>query len=79
MERKIDFGYVMEVLNNNGIDQDYLNDNDNYIEAGTEEWMDVLGDIIGKNAYEVDEIEDEDHELVMEFIKVMEENGIELF
>jgi hypothetical protein len=79
MERKIDFGYVMEVLNNNGIDQDYLNDNDNYIEAGTEEWMDVLGDLIGKNPYEVDEIEDEDHELVMEFIKVMEDNGIELF
>jgi hypothetical protein len=79
MEKKIDFGYVMEVLNNNGIDQDYLNDNDNYIEAGTEEWMDVLGDLIGKNLYEVDEIEDEDHKLVMEFIKVMEDNGIELF
>jgi hypothetical protein len=76
---KVDFNYVMKVLNDNGVDQDYLNDNDNYVELGTEEWLGVISDIIEKDAYEIEEMEDDDHNKVMEFIEVMKENGIEVF
>lgn len=76
---KVNFDYVMEVLNNNGVDQDYLEDMDNCVEAGSDEWMGVISDIIGKDAYEIDEMDDDDHNKVMEFIRVMESNGIELF
>ena len=43
---KVDFNYVMEVLNNNGVDQDYLENNDNEIEGGSEEWMDIVSESV---------------------------------
>jgi hypothetical protein len=74
----ISFEYVMEVLNNNGVDQDYLEDMDNCVEGGTEEWMDIVSDVIGKSAYDNSTWTENDHERIMEFIRVMESNGIEL-
>ena len=76
---KVDFNYVMEVLNNNGVDQDYLEDNDNEIEGGSEEWMDIVSEIIGKSAYNDSEWDEGDSEKIMEFIRVMETQGIVLF
>ena len=76
---KVDFNYVMEVLNNNGVDQDYLEDNDNEIEGGSEEWMGVISEIIGKSAYNDSEWDEGDSEKIMEFIRVMETQGIVLF
>jgi hypothetical protein len=74
----ISFEYVMEVLNNNGVDQDYLEDMDNCVEGGPEEWMDIVSDVIGKSAYDNSTWTENDHERIMEFIRVMESNGIEL-
>lgn len=76
---KIDFNYVMKVLSDNGIDQNYLDENDNWIESGTEEWMDVISDITGEDPYDMDEWEEEKFEKIKEFIKVMEANGIEFY
>ena len=76
---KMDFNYVMKVLSDNGIDQNYLDENDNLIESGTEEWMDVISDITGEDPYDMDEWEEEKFEKIKEFINVMEENGIEFF
>ena len=76
---KVDFNYVMEVLNNNGVDQDYLENNDNEIEGGSEEWMDIVSEIIGKSAYNDSEWDEGDSEKIMEFIRVMETQGIVLF
>ena len=76
---KIDFNYVMKVLSDNGIDQNYLDENDNWIESGTEEWMDVISDITGEDPYDMDEWEEEKFEKIKEFINVMEENGIEFY
>ena len=76
---KIDFNYVMKVLSDNGIDQNYLDENDNWIESGTEEWMDVISDITGEDPYDMDEWEEEKFEKIKEFINVMEANGIEFY
>lgn len=79
---KINFDYVMEVLSNNGIDKDYLDEMDGMVEGGSEEWMDVLSEITGKDAYDASiegDFTEEDNKKIMEFINIMEENGIELF
>ena len=47
------------------------------IELGTEEWMDVLSDITGKDAYE-DEMDEMDDKKIMTFISKLENLGIEL-
>ena len=74
----MDFNYVMEVLNNCGIDEDYFESmGGREIEDGSEEWMEVISEIIGKNSYEVEELSDEDFKLIMEFRSIVEENGIE--
>jgi len=74
----MDFNYVMEVLNNCGIDEDYFESmGGREIEDGSEEWMEVISEIIGKNSYEVEELSDEDCKLIMEFRSIVEENGIE--
>jgi hypothetical protein len=41
--------YVIDVLLNNGIDANYLSNNDNEIEYGGDEWLDVISEITGKD------------------------------
>jgi len=76
MEKKL----VLEILERNGYDKEYFEEmDDNVIEGGTEEWMDVLSDIIGKNAYDQDNWTEEDYMKVRKFINVMENDlGLEL-
>ena len=81
---QIDKYYVLRVLNNNGIDEEYLSDNDNMIEGGTEEWMDVLSELCdGIDVYDIDllnNISKEQLDKIEEFIRIMEEEiGIKLF
>ena len=72
--------YVIDVLLNNGIDANYLSDNDNEVEGGTNEWMDVISEITGKNPYETDTITSDDYAKVGQFIDIMSnELGIGFF
>jgi hypothetical protein len=66
--------YVLNVLMNNGIDEMYLEDMEG-VESGSEEWMDVISEIIGKDSY--GDISEEDDKKIMEFIKIMNGMGIE--
>ena len=69
---------VIAVLNRNGIDEDYFESmGGKEVEGGTEEWLDVLSDITGKNAYS-DEFTPKDDKLIRKFIFDMEAMGIEL-
>jgi len=75
----MELNYVLEVLSNNGIDNCYFEEmGGKEIEGGSEEWMDVISEVIGKSSYDDSEWEEGDNEKIMEFIKVMEINGIEL-
>ena len=47
------------------------------IEAGSEEWLDVLSDIVGKDVYN-EELSKEDDILIYEFIRMLEEMEINL-
>ena len=72
---------VLEILFNNGIDDEYFEEMDGLdnkeIEGGSEEWMDVLSDIVGKDVY-TEELSEEDEILVSEFMSVLEEMEISL-
>ena len=72
---------VLEILFNNGIDDEYFEEMDGLdnkeIEGGSEEWMDVLSDIVGKDVYN-EELSEEDEMLVSEFMSVLEEMEISL-
>jgi len=69
---------VMSILKRNGIDDDYFESMGGMeIELGTEEWMDVLSDITGKDAYEA-EFDENDDKKIMTFISKLEDLGIEL-
>jgi hypothetical protein len=65
--------YVMDVLIRNGIDSEYLDRNDNWIELGSEEWMSMLSEVVGKYSYESDNWNEEDNKRVMEFRRIIEE------
>jgi hypothetical protein len=65
--------YVMDILVRNGIDSEYLDRNDNWIELGSEEWMSMLSEVVGKNSYKSDNWNEEDNERVMEFRRIIEE------
>ena len=79
--KKINLNYVMKVLNNCGIDDNYFDSmGGKEVEDGSEEWMEVVSEIIGKDIFEVEgDLSEEDFKLVMEFRSVMEENGIEFY
>jgi hypothetical protein len=62
---------VLEILNRNGIDADYLENNDNEIITGEEEWMDCLGEITGKDPYE-DDFNNDDSGTIVNFINIIE-------
>ena len=72
---------VLEILFNNGIDDEYFEEMDGLdnkeIEGGSEEWMDVLSDIVGKDVYN-EELSEEDEILVSEFMSVLEDMEISL-
>jgi hypothetical protein len=72
---------VLEILFNNGIDDEYFEEMDGLdnkeIEGGSEEWMDVLSDIVGKDVYN-EELSEDDEILVSEFMSVLEEMEISL-
>jgi hypothetical protein len=71
----------LEILFNNGIDDDYFEEMDGLdnkeIELGSEEWMDVLSDVVGKDVYS-EELSENDESLVSEFMSVLEEMEIKL-
>lgn len=62
-ETSLDPNKVKQILNDNGVDDDYFESmagvNNKEIEAGSEEWMGILSDITGKDAYG-DEFSEED-------------------
>ena len=69
---------VKSILSNNGIDDDYFESmGGKEIESGGEEWMDVLSDITGKDAYE-DKFSEQDDETIANFFSALEDMGIEL-
>jgi hypothetical protein len=72
---------VLEILFNNGIDDEYFEKMDGLdnkeIELGSEEWMDVLSDVVGKDVYS-EELSENDESLVSEFMSVLEEMEINL-
>jgi hypothetical protein len=65
--------YVMDVLVRNGISDEYLDRNGDEVELGSEEWMDVVSEIVGKDSY-VDELSDEDNRKIEEFMRIMRED-----
>lgn len=67
---------VTQILANNGIDDNYLEENEGVI-SGSEEWMDVSSEITGKDAYDGD-FTDKDYKIVQNFISTMDSMGIEL-
>jgi len=70
---------VLEILFNNGIDDEYFEEmGGKEIELGSEEWMDVLSDVVGFNVYEKEIGEFKDLDLVSEFMGVLGEMEIEL-
>jgi hypothetical protein len=72
----MDKNYVLKVLTNNGFSDEKLDWLE--IESGSEEWMDVVSEITGKDAYEGD-FSDEDNKKIEEFIDIMVEIGISFY
>ena len=76
--KKFTYENVLEILFNNGIDDDYFESmGGKEIELGSEEWMDVLSDIVGKDVYN-EELSEEDEILVSEFMSMLKEMEISL-
>lgn len=70
---------VLEILFNNGIDDEYFESmGGKEIELGSEEWMDVLSEVVGFNVYEKEIGEFKDLDLVSEFMRMLGEMEIEL-
>jgi hypothetical protein len=69
---------IKTILTNNGIDDDYFESmGGKEIETGTEEWLDVLSDVTGKDAYTA-EFDEEDEAKIQAFMQKLEALGIEL-
>ena len=69
---------VLNLLSSNGVDEEYLEDGLG-IEGGSEEWLDILSELVGKDLYS-EELDGEDDELISKFIEYLEkELGIEVF
>ena len=69
---------VKTILTNKGIDDDYFESmGGKEIETGTEEWLDVLSDVTGKDAYTA-EFDEEDEAKIQAFMQKLEALGIEL-
>lgn len=71
--------YVTTLLNANGINDEYFESMDGkHIEGGTEPWLDVLFDLIGRDPITTDFTPEEDNK-INTFISTMKGMGIELF
>jgi hypothetical protein len=68
---------VMDILNRNGVDEDYFDSmGGKEVESGTEEWMDIVSDVTGEDAY--GDLSPEAESKIQSFIQAMEAMGIEL-
>jgi hypothetical protein len=61
---------VFEILNRNGINENYLENNDNEIITGETEWMDCIEEITGKDPY-MDDLTD-DSGTIVNFMNTIE-------
>ena len=70
---------VMDILRRNDIDDNYFDMmGGKEIETGTEEWMNVLADITGKDPYE-DNFDERDNAIIDNFLKALDDTGIQRF
>ena len=77
-ENQINEMDVETILTNNGIDDDYFESmGGKEIETGTEEWLDILSDVTGKDAY-IAEFDEADEAKIQAFMQKLEALGIEL-
>jgi hypothetical protein len=72
---------ILTILKNNGIDDEYFKGmGGKEIESGTEEWLGVLADVIGKNIYDDPnyDFSEEEGDKIQQFISKLSDMGIEL-
>lgn len=74
---EVNIDYVYKTFEDLGMDIDEIEQEG--IESGGEDWMDVVSYITGKDAYDEFALTEDDHILIQEFISVMGEHGIELW
>jgi hypothetical protein len=78
----MDENYVLSILANNNIDDDYFESmGGKEIEGGTEEWSGVLADLIGNEDVFYDpnyDFNDEEMDKIQQFISKLSDMGIEL-
>ena len=60
-----------------GISNGYLEDMGG-IESGSDEWMNLIQLIVGKDPFDMDNWDKEDNDKVTKLISILEKNGIEL-
>jgi hypothetical protein len=79
---EMDENYVLSILANNNIDDDYFESmGGKEIEGGTEEWSGVLADLIGNEDVFYDpnyDFNDEEMDKIQQFISKLSDMGIEL-
>jgi hypothetical protein len=66
--------YVIDTLAKNGFTSEHY---DQGMEMGSEEWMDIVETITGKNPYDDSVLTEDDNKMIWEFQVVMGELGIE--
>jgi hypothetical protein len=71
---------LLKLLENNGVNQDYLEEMDG-IESGSDEWIDILSEYIGKDIFKDiinDTLTDDDNNKINELINKLKNIGIHL-
>ena len=69
---------VLDILKQGGITSDYLEENENIIESGGDEWMEFISFYVGKNSYDDRGWTDDDHDKLTDFIHTMYKFNIDL-
>jgi hypothetical protein len=67
--------FVLQVLENNGINQEYLNTNKGILIE--EEWFNVCEELVGDDVYD-DYFDDMDYPVMVEFHSILKELGIQI-
>jgi hypothetical protein len=67
--------FVLQVLENNGINQEYLNTNKGILIE--EEWFNVCEELVGDDVYD-DYFDDMDYPVMVEFHNILKELGIQI-
>ena len=67
--------FVLQVLENNGINQEYLNTNKGILLD--EEWFNVCEELVGDDVYD-DYFDDMDYPVMVEFHSILKELGIQI-